>query len=142
MGLQDCPDTPGRHECVGTIALALFARRRRSLWGEGPRRRSCPSARRTLREGLRKTTAAPHRAPSGSWREGLGGGPLAPRWTASVGQQQPYLFLVSRQRRFTVLQDTIPAWPRDYQMLIKPLTFFWRMLLAKKRHRGLEAKAS
>ena len=27
-------------------------------------------------------------------------------------------------------------------MLIKPLTFFWRTLLAKNRHQGLEAKAS
>jgi hypothetical protein len=54
------------------------------LYGaRGSRRRSCPSARRTRREGLRKTTAAPHRPPSGSWREGLAGGPLAPRWTAS-----------------------------------------------------------
>jgi hypothetical protein len=32
--------------------------------------------------------------------------------------------------------------PRDYQMLIMPFTFFWRMLLAKNRHQGLEAKAS
>ena len=32
--------------------------------------------------------------------------------------------------------------PRDYQMLIMPFTFFWRMLLAKKRHQGLVAKAS
>ena len=32
--------------------------------------------------------------------------------------------------------------PRDYQMLIMPFTFFWRMLLAKNRHQGLVAKAS